>query len=292
MSRFPKISIFGAAVLIAAISVSSLRAAETANKSLRIHGATSVASIIQPWVAEFEKEGKISVLVYGSTDGKGLEALNEKRADIAMLAHRLNTAEKEKALQQGIVLEDVHICNDGIPIIVNPANPVSELTLDQVKSIFTGKYTNWKEVGGPDQAISLVIMPPDTGYSKFLKSTLLKDEFSIRAEQVTTNMAAKVVQGRPWAISYTRQETAESGQSSGELKMIRLKKEPSGPAVPLNMETVEKKTYPLLRPLFLAYDKKTAGPLVKDFLSYCTQKGVARNDASGVTKVSAESAAR
>ncbi|HMK34408.1 MAG TPA: PstS family phosphate ABC transporter substrate-binding protein [Desulfomonilaceae bacterium] len=267
----------GVVAVLMALEVTA-RAEDAAKKAIRIHGATSVAVVVQPWAADYEQEhGGVSVTVYGSTDGKGLDALMEKRADIAMKAAKLSAAEKDKAAREGVSLEELYLCDDAVALIVHPSNPVNELTMDHMRGIFSGRLRSWKDVGGPDQPIGLVVLPPDTGFSKFLKS-VMKEDFMSQAEQVSTNLAGKVVQGRPFAISYTRQDAALRGQEGGQLKILGIKKDASSPSVVLSEETLSNGTYPITRPLFLVYDKSSIGTFAREFLNYCQKRAQTKTD--------------
>ncbi len=281
MKRISVISVLCGIVFFAVMMAETAQAQDIKRTAITVQGATTVASLIGPWAAQFE-EGKngFSVVVYGSTHGKGLEALLNKWADVAMLARNLSPAEKEEAAKKGTKLEEVFLGYDAIAIIVNPANPVNQLTLDQLRNIFTGRYTSWKDVGGPDHPIEVITLPPDSGMVSFMSKSVLKADFAPHA-QVTKSVtsAPKIVQGRQWAISFCREDLGMMGHREGTLKVMRLQKDNSTPAEMPTHESVANGTYPIVRQLLLAYDAQAAEERVKRFVDFCQAKAVVQSEA-------------
>ncbi len=281
MKRTPVISVLCGIALFAVMMAETAQAQGMKRTAVTVQGATTVASLIGPWAAQFQ-EGKngFSVVVYGSTHGKGLEAVLNKSADIAMLARNLSPAEKEEAARKGIRLEEVLLGHDAIAIVVNPANPVTDLTLDQLRNIVTGQFKSWKDVGGPDQPIEVITLPPDSGMVSFLCKSVLKADFGPHA-QVTKGVTAapKIVQGRQWAISFCREDLGMMGHREGTLKVIRLQKDNTTPAEMPNQESIAKGTYPIVRQLLLVYDAQTADERVKRFVDFCKAKAEIKSEA-------------
>ncbi len=94
-----------------------------------------------------------SVSVTGGGSGVGISALIDGSTDIAQSSRKIKFSEKQKLQEAGKSVKEVIIANDALAIVVNPGNKVSQLTREQLEGIFTGKITNWKEVGGADLKI-------------------------------------------------------------------------------------------------------------------------------------------
>ncbi len=266
-------AVFSAVAIVAGAALAD----DGQRKSVTIQGATTVASLISPWATEYQ-EGKDepSVVVYGSTHGRGLEALFNKQADLAMLAKKLSPEEKAKASEKGMKLEEVFLGNDAIPIIVNAANPVDELSFDQLRNIFTEQYKSWKDVGGPDEPIEVITLPSDSGMRQFLGKILLKGDFGPNSRVISSiSLAPKIVQVRKGAISFCRQDLGTKEHANGTLKMIKVRRDSSSPAVMPTGDNVASGAYPLIRELLLAYDAQTVTENAKRFITFCLKKATA-----------------
>ncbi len=123
-----------------------------------IAGSTSVQPLSEELAAAFMEANKgVSVEVQGGGSGVGIKAAQEKIADFGASSREL------KAEEKATITAEYVIAKDGVAVILDPANTVTNLTLDQIKQIFTGKITNWKEVGGADAAIVVVSREEGSG---------------------------------------------------------------------------------------------------------------------------------
>jgi phosphate transport system substrate-binding protein len=151
--------------------------------TLTVSGSTTVTPIMQS-VAEVYEAADLEVSGTGS--GDGITALIDGRTDIAMASRKMKDKEKEQAAAKGVKPVEVVIARDGIAIVVHPSNPVSGLTLDQVKDIYLGKITNWKELGGPDAEIVPVTRDSSSGTFEVFEE-LVMDKEPIVPSAVTQN---------------------------------------------------------------------------------------------------------
>jgi phosphate transport system substrate-binding protein len=248
--------------------------AQESKPSLRVRGATTVASLVDPWVGEFEaKVPGVRVVVYGSTHGDGLRALLDGSADVAMTARGLSSDEQRTAERKGLKLVEHRICNDALAIIVNKENPVSELSLDQLSKVFGGSYTNWSQVGGADELIVVVTLPADSGMASFLSKDVLKTRFASTAiVEKAPREVVPLVQSRKGAISFCRTDLALKGSASNRIKTPAIKKDDTSAAVALTKGAVEDGTFPIIRPLGLCYDSANAPTAAKEFAEFCRMK--------------------
>ena len=124
---------------------------DAAGGTVSTDGSTSMEKVIGSLAEAFEAANEGTTVTYNPTgSGSGITAVSEGRCDIGLSSRSLKEEEKSQGLQETV------LAYDGIAIIVNPENPVTDLSLDQIAKIYTGEITNWKEVGGNDAEIVLI----------------------------------------------------------------------------------------------------------------------------------------
>lgn len=161
-------------------------------------GSTSMEKVIMSLGESFQAENKGITVGYNPTgSGSGITAVSEGRCDIGLASRALKDDEKAAGLK-GTVL-----ALDGIAIIVNPENKVSDLTVEQIAKIYTGEITNWKDVGGDDAEIVLIGREAGSGTRDGFESiTGTKDSCKYRQELTSTGDVITTVAGNPNAIGY------------------------------------------------------------------------------------------
>ena len=201
--RILSVAITGSALLLSA-QIGSLAAAE-----LKVSGAAALAgAIVNPNKAAIEKDSGNTLSVTVNGDANGLKDLYAGKVDVAMVAAPIKVTEAtlNKANPGSISVADFQVAPVGsiaIKFIVNPANPVKALTEAQLKDIFTGKITSWKEVGGADQPIMLVAEAPGFGTRANVETSLLGGQIAGSARVVQALVqVAQVVGQAPNAIGY------------------------------------------------------------------------------------------
>ena len=159
-------------------------------------GSTSMEKVIGSLKETFEADNKGINVTYNPTgSGSGITAVAEGRCDIGLSSRDLKDEEKAKGLT-GTVL-----AYDGIAIIVNPENPVSDLTLEDIAKIYTGEITNWKEVGGNDAEIVLIGRESGSGTRDGFESiTKTAEKCKYRQELTSTGDVITTVAGNPAAV--------------------------------------------------------------------------------------------
>ena len=161
-------------------------------------GSTSMEKVIGSLKETFEAENKGITVTYNPTgSGTGITAVAEGRCDIGLSSRDLKDEEKAKELEGTV------IAYDGIAIIVNPENPVSDLTLEDIAKIYTGEITNWKDVGGSDAEIVLIGREAGSGTRDGFESiTKTAEKCKYRQELTSTGDVITTVAGNPAAIGY------------------------------------------------------------------------------------------
>ncbi len=161
-------------------------------------GSTSMQKVIGALGEAFEGEYSGTTFTYNPTgSGSGITAVSEGRCDIGLSSRALKDEEKAQGLEETV------LAYDGIAIVVSPDNPVKELTIEQIADIYTGKVTNWKDVGGNDAGIVVIGREAGSGTRDGFESiTNTKDSCKYRQELGSTGDVIATVAGNPGAIGY------------------------------------------------------------------------------------------
>ncbi|AFM25466.1 substrate-binding domain-containing protein [Desulfomonile tiedjei] len=244
--------------------------------ALRVNGAAMASDQVALWAKSFHAENpNMNVLVVGSSAGKGFESLFEKRAEIGLASRLISPEEMKTAESKNMKLANRLIGYAGMAVYTSPENPVNELTMEQLRKIFTGDFTNWKDVGGPDQPIRCFTRRvPESGGAVFFQNTVLKKApyapSTIKAEswgsiiKICANAKDLPIGIGPVPINGT----------SGGAKVLGVKADENSPAVIPSEETLKNKTYPILLPFYMYWDADTKDKRVMDFVNYCEQRGI------------------
>ena len=160
-------------------------------------GSTSMEKVIGALGESFMEANKGTTFTYNPTgSGSGIQAVSEGRCDIGLSSRALKDDEKAALTETVVAL-------DGIAMIVNPENPVSDLTVEQIADIYTGKITNWKDVGGEDAEIVRIGREAGSGTRDGFESiTETKDACQYRQELTSTGDVITTVSQNPNAIGY------------------------------------------------------------------------------------------
>ena len=170
----------------------------TAGGTVATDGSTSMEKVIGALGESFMEANKGTTFTYNPTgSGSGIQAVSEGRCDIGLSSRALKDDEKAAGLKETIV------ALDGIAIIVNPQNPVKDLSLEQIAKIYTGEITNWKDVGGEDAEIVRIGREAGSGTRDGFESiTDTKDACQYRQELTSTGDVINTVSQNPDAIGY------------------------------------------------------------------------------------------
>jgi phosphate transport system substrate-binding protein len=288
MRLFPLIPLLIAASFTACGGSRSERAAAaeaSAKLEIQIKGSDTIVNLIQAWAEDFCKiRTDVNIGITGGGSGTGFAALLNHICSIAMSSREIEDKELKLAAQNGIKPVEHRIGLDGLIVIVHPSNPVSSLTLDQIRDIFMGRIVNWKQVGGEDRKIVILSRESNSGTHMFFKEHVLrkgkkksKEEFAPAALLMPSSQAIvnEIVQN-PNAVGYVGM-----GYLSPRLKALSISIAPGKPAVPATIANVLDNSYPISRPLFLYTDGEPRDA-VKDFIDYALsdagQATVARLD--------------
>ena len=170
----------------------------TTGGTVSTDGSTSMEKVIGALGESFMEANSGTTFTYNPTgSGSGIQAVSEGRCDIGLSSRALKDDEKASGLKETIV------ALDGIAIIVNPQNPVKDLSLEQIAKIYTGEITNWKDVGGEDAEIVRIGREAGSGTRDGFESiTETKDACQYRQELTSTGDVITTVSQNPNAIGY------------------------------------------------------------------------------------------
>lgn len=188
-----------ALALAAMMSISLLAGcSEKQSATVSTDGSTSMEKVIGTLGEAFEQENDGVTFTYNPTgSGAGIKAVEEGRCDIGLSSRALKDEETAKGLTETV------LAYDGIAIIVNPQNPITDLSLEQIADIYTGKITNWKDVGGNDAEIVLIGREAGSGTRDGFESiTKTEDTCKYRQELTSTGDVITTVSGNQGAIGY------------------------------------------------------------------------------------------
>jgi len=200
MKLFSKVSVLGLAVLF----VLGMSGAALAG-SIVIKGSTTVLPLAQRAAEEFLKQHPdVSISVSGGGSGNGIKALLDGSTDIADASRYVKDKEIDMAKGKGIEFVAHVVALDCVVPVVHPSNNITNLTLDQLKDIYTGKIVNWKEVGGADKPIVIISRDTSSGtYEVWYKLVLRKKKVTPRALlQASNGAVAQAVANNKYAIGY------------------------------------------------------------------------------------------
>ncbi|MDD5596126.1 MAG: PstS family phosphate ABC transporter substrate-binding protein, partial [Candidatus Omnitrophica bacterium] len=161
-------------VLVLSLSINPAFAAAGKN-SIQVKGSDTMVNLGQAWAEKYMEENSGDfVAVTGGGSGTGFSSLISGTCDIAMASRNIKAKEIELAKQKGINPFEIKVALDGLAVVVNPKNPVSKLTVEQLAGIFSGKIANWKEVGGEDKRIVLLSREVNSGTHVYFKEHVLR----------------------------------------------------------------------------------------------------------------------
>lgn len=216
--------------------------------SITVKGSDTLVVLAQKWAEIYmSKNPAVKIQVTGGGSGIGFAALQNTTTDIANASRAIRPAERAACIKSGGKNpREYKVALDGLSIYVNADNPITELDLDQLKEIFTGKVRNWKALGGPDSPITVYSRENSSGTYEFFKEHILKGQDFVASAQTMPGTAALLQ-----AVSRDKYGVGYGGAAYGHgAKALKVKKTPESPAIEPTEETVVSGRYPIWRYLY------------------------------------------
>lgn len=235
MSKIAKITAVAALALCGA--------AASAETKIVIDGSTTVGPISKSF-ADFYKENHsgVNITISESGSGNGVKSLMNNACDIANMSRFMKPAEFKSCVDKGILPVAHVVAFDGLAVVVNPKNPVKALTVSQIADIYTGKISNWKQLGGEDAKIVVVSRDTNSGtYETFNELVLKKAAITKDAEYVGSNGQART------RVNTTKNAIAYVGLGFVDDTVKPLSVEGILPTA----KSVSTGKYPIARPLYM-----------------------------------------
>jgi len=243
--------------------------------SFSVIGSNTVTPLTSVWAEEFMKvHPEVRIAVSGPGSGVGIASLIDGTTEVCQASRKIKSAEIEQAEANGVNPYEFQVATDALSVIVNPANPVSELTIAQLSAIYTGQITNWKEVGGNDAEIVAISRDTNSGTHVFFKEHVVQMQ-GLSTEDKSLEYGSDVlmlpsteggvseVTSNPNAIFYPG-----LGYVTDEVKPLAIKNIADDGGVLPSMATALDGTYPIARPLLYYTDGEPSG-VIKAFIDYC-----------------------
>ena len=262
------------ATIVVALMLSAA-AYSRAEETIQIKGSDTMVNLGQAWCEGFNKKHpNVNISVTGGGSGTGIAALISGTCDIAESSRALADKEINQARGRGVSPVQRIVALDGLAVVVNPKNPVKNLTFDQLRDIFMGNIDNWQTVGGKNIPIVILSREVNSGTHIFFKEHVLRmgdpkgpEEFSPSALLMPSSQAiADEVSANENAIGYYGM-----GYISPRQKTIAVGKSKDGPFIEPTTENVKTDIYPISRPLYMCTDGEPEGP-IKDFIDFVYSK--------------------
>ncbi|WP_322507286.1 phosphate ABC transporter substrate-binding protein [Anaerolinea sp.] len=234
-------------------------------------GSDTIVNLALRWAEAYQQaHPEVRISVTGGGSGTGIAALIDGTVDIANASRAMKKEEIEAARAKGIEPVEHVIARDAIAVIVNPSNPVSQLTLEQISLIYQGKINNWREVGGEDRPIVRLSRETNSGtHVYFLEAVVRlgqKDNKALFSPDTLLLPSSEgiitEVRDNPNAIGYDG-----LGYVTPEVKVLAVAKSADDPYILPSVETVNSGAYPISRDLYM-YTQKEVNAAVQAYLDW------------------------
>jgi phosphate transport system substrate-binding protein len=245
-------------------------------KSIENKGSDTLVNLALAWAERYMQEHpEMRISVTGGGSGTGIASLMNRTVDIANASRELKTEEIRAAKANGFTPVEFVVARDAIAVVVNPSNPVSALTMQQISDIYTGKITNWQKVGGEDRPIVLLSRESNSGtYVYVLEHVIRMDDPESKllfspdtllmpsSEGISTE-----VRQNPNAIGYDG-----LGYVTSDQKVLAVARDANSPYVLPAIATVNDGSYPISRSLYM-YTAGEPGSQLKTYLDWVLGPG-------------------
>src|SRR5690349_23519073 len=246
-------------------------ASDSSARYIENKGSDTIVNLALAWAERYQEENPdVRISVTGGGSGTGIAALVNGTVDIANASRRIKQEEMADAQANGIEPMEFIIARDAIAVIVNPENPVSELTLQQLSDIYSGVITNWNELGGEDRPIVKLSRETNSGTHVYFLETVLR--LGDSDNETLFSMDTLLLPSSEGIIAEVRQNPNAIGYDGlgyvpDDLKMIAIAKDAGGAYVLPSIATVNDKSYAIARDLYMYTNGEPTG-IVKEYLDW------------------------
>ncbi len=234
-------------------------------------GSDTIVNLALAWAERYQElHPEVRISVTGGGSGTGIAALINGTVDIANASRQIKPEEREKAEANGITPVEFVIARDAIAVIVHPDNPVDRLTLQQISDIYSGKITNWAEVGGEDRPIVRLSRETNSGTHVYFLEEVVR--LGKQDNDTLFSMDTLLLPSSEGIINEVRQNPNAIGYDGlgyvpPDLKTIAIARDAGGPYVLPSIETVNDGSYPIARDLYMYTAGEPTG-VVREYLEW------------------------
>jgi phosphate transport system substrate-binding protein len=232
-------------------------------RAIENKGSDTIVNLALAWAETYQAEHlEVRISVTGGGSGTGIAALINGTVDLANASRQIKEEERQEAEANGVEPVEFVIARDAIAIVVNPGNPVDELTIAQISDIYSGRINNWAEVGGEDRPIVRLSRETNSGtHVYFLEEVLRRGDRDDQTLFSPTTLLLPSSEGisteirqNPNAIGYDG-----LGYVTPDMKVVAVAPGPDGPFVLPSSDSVTAGTYPIARDLYIYTDGEPSG---------------------------------
>ena len=244
---------------------------ETDSQTIVNKGSDTIVNLALAWAEAYHQvEPEVSISVTGGGSGTGIAALINGTLDLANASRQIKPEERKQAEANGIIPVEFVVARDAIAIIVNPNNPVEQLTIGQLSDIYSGKIINWSQVGGEDRPIVKLSRETNSGTHVYFLEIVLRrgdseDKTLFSPDTLLLPSSEGItaeVRDNPNAIGYDG-----LGYVTPDVKVIAVAADQSGPFVLPSGDTVNNGQYPIARDLYMYSADQPTGRVL-DYLNW------------------------
>lgn len=234
---------------------SSASAGSQPSETIVNSGSDTMVNLALAWAEQYQQlQPEISVSVSGGGSGTGIASMINGTSDLANASRQIKDEEYTSAVENGIEPVEFVVARDAIAVIVNPENPIQQLSLQQISDIYSGKYTNWSQLGGEDRPIVRVSRETNSGTHVYFLEEVLRlgeddndtlfspDTLLLLSSQGITSE----VRDNPNAIGYDG-----LGYVTPDVKVVAVSESEDGPFIYPSVESVNQGSYPIARDLYI-----------------------------------------
>ncbi|SES92823.1 PstS family phosphate ABC transporter substrate-binding protein [Anaerobranca gottschalkii] len=258
---------FISVITILLVTFSLVGCGGNAEKYIEVKGSDTMVNLGQHWAEAFmAKNPEVTISVTGGGSGTGIAAIQNDNTHIAQSSRPMTETEIENAKANNVQISEFIVGQDGLAVVVNAKNPVSDLTMAQLKDIFTGKITHWSELGWEEGGeITLYSRQSNSGTYVYFWQTVLHEEDWAPDTMFMPGSSAiyEAVSSDENGIGYFGVGYVKEG-----VKAINVARTEAGPYItPLKQENIDNGIYPIARPLYFYINGKPEG-VVLDYLKF------------------------
>lgn len=261
------------------------------NETLILTGSTTLLEVSQKWAEQFMKLYGGKVTVNGGGSGEGIAALLNGTTDLANASRSISQKELDKAKSLGLDVKEYEVLYDGICIVTSKNINIKELTTDQIADIYMGKITNWKDVGGPDAKIVAVARDTNSGTGEYFLEEIIQkgktqkdNDYSPNCLRLQSNSdIVNQVANNDNSIGYIGIGYLKDAGNS--VNTVAVKKGDKDAVLP-SQQTVNDKSYPISRSLYIYANSNKMTDIAKAYLDFVlSPDGQALGEEAGFVKI-------